>query len=809
MREKVVAGLLCLSVVLTAGMLCYGSDAQVKIPAAGHDPEDVANQILRLPFDETAGATMFADTSGFNYNGSCSGGTCPAAGQAGVHSSAMSFDGSDDFVQVPHYSAFDFGTTQDFTVMLWVKSGSPHAWGNLISNKSAWHWVTQGFIVAFWQDGATWTANIGDGVNEVHVEGGQINDNNWHHIAATFDRNGDLIIYQDFVEVGRSAISSVGSVSSLQPLSIGRLWDGSGYSPYGGLMDDVRVYSRALSSQEIFDAANVPAVVTSSADSGPGTLREKLAEIASTPITFSDDMTISLASQLIISRSVTVDGTGHTIAVSGSNTCQVFSIRGSSVNLSNLIIRDGYVSQCSGAYLEYYDMGAGVHMDSGANVRMTNCTITDNLNQACYGGGIYNGSSTLYMDNCTISNNTVSDFWGGGLYSLGGTNVIANSTFSGNIAGSGGAIMNDASYLSLQHCTLRNNANLSPYGAGAGIHNRNELSQSVVMNSIVADSSNGPNCGGLANIGGSSAGSLDDDGTCNGITGGFTQSSTLNLGTLGYYGGPTATIPLLPGSAAINAGTTSKCLTTDQRGVPRVDQCDSGAFESKGFTITRSGGDNQSATVNTRFWTPLLVTVTANDTIEPVNNGSVIFTPPGSGASAAIDTSPATISLGHASALAYANGTTGSYSVNAGIVGGNSTDFSLTNLPAIAPPPVGNGKNGTTAATFMKHTSDPDQIDVTYEADQCSASKAVIMYGSLGYFSNYTGCALNNAGNTGTATMDTSGLDNVWFNILWTNGTSGGHPGYGLTGGSDTARTWTAAGLGGVTADDQTHTTCP
>ena len=808
MKKNVATGRFFLFIAVIAVLFSFHAMTQVKATASHEDPEDVPDLILRLALDEASGATTFADSSGNGFNGSCSGGTCPAAGQVGASGSAVSFDGSDDFIQIPHDPALDFGATQDFTVMLWVKSGSPQAWGNLISNKSEWHWTTQGFIVALWQDGATWTANLGDGTNEVHVEGGQINDNAWHHLAATFDRDGYLIVYRDFVEINRASISGVGSVSSLQPVSIGRLWDGSTYSPYAGLTDNISIYNRALSPSEIREAAASPAIVTSPNDSGAGTLREKLSEIASSPITFSDDMTIYLSSPLGIGHPVTIDGTGHTVAVSGSGACQVFSIHGSTVNLSSLTVRDGYTSACN---MDHSDMGAGIHIDSGAVVTLTGCTITNNLNQACYGGGIHNDYSTLHMNNCTVSNNTVSDLWGGGLYTLMGTNVITNCTFSGNTAGSAGAIMNDASFVSLQHCTLRGNTNLDNYGAGAGIHNRNELSQTVMINSLVANSYNGPNCAGTIYTSGSSTGNLDDDGTCNSLIGNFTQSSNLNLGGLGYYGGPTATIPLLPGSAAIDAGTVSGCSAADQRGILRVDQCDVGAFESKGFIVTKTGGDNQSATVTTRFWAPLAVSVTANDTIEPVNGGSVTFTPPASGAGATIDTSPAAITAGRASVLATANSTTGTYGVTAG-VGGTAVpvSFTLTNTPPDSPPPVGNGRNGTTAATFIKSASDPDIIDVTYDASHCSDQKAVILYGSIGNFSaGYAGCSSYDAGNLGSATMDTTGSSNVWFNIIWTSATTGGHPGYAFSGSSDVARTWISAGFGGITVDDQSHGTCP
>ena len=58
-----------------------------------------------------------------------------------------------------------------------------------------------------------------------------------------------------------------------------------------------------------------------------------------------------------------------------------------------------------------------------------------------------------------------------------------------------------------------------------------------------------------------------------------------NLGPLAANGGPTQTMALLPGSAAIDAGESpclganGQVLSTDQRGLPRGTPCDIGAFE--------------------------------------------------------------------------------------------------------------------------------------------------------------------------------------------------------------------------------------
>ena len=125
------------------------------------------------------------------------------------------------------------------------------------------------------------------------------------------------------------------------------------------------------------------------------------------------------------------------------------------------------------------------------------------------------------------------------------------------------------------------------------------------------------------------------------------------------------------------------------------------------------------------------------------------------------------------------------------------------------PPPVGNGKAGTTATTFTKNASTPQQVDVTYDATHCTGERAVILYGTIGSYSGYVGCAQTNAGNTGTTTVNTTGLDNVWFNIVWANGTTAGNPGNGYNGTADVPRTWPAAGRCGITQDDAGHATCP
>lgn len=217
--------------------------------------------------------------------------------------------------------------------------------------------------------------------------------------------------------------------------------------------------------------------------------------------------------------------------------------------------------------------------------------------------------------------------------------TVTNSTLSGNIASLGGGIVN------YWTATLRN---------------------SIITNST------GGNCLGS---GTSSSNSLADDASCYATVATATE---LKLGTLGDYGGPTQTIPLLAGSVAID-GTGSNCPATDQRGMTRTSTCDIGAYErGAAATLTTTGGTPQTAAINTAFAAPLTAKVV--DSLGTALDGvSVTFTGPGSGAGITASGSVDTDASGIASYPVTANGTAGPYTVTA-TVDALSADFNLTNI---------------------------------------------------------------------------------------------------------------------------------
>jgi len=314
-------------------------------------------------------------------------------------------------------------------------------------------------------------------------------------------------------------------------------------------------------------------------------------------------------------------------------------------------------------------------VDASGDLTLDKLTVKNGNISANYGGGVYN-NGILKITNSTFSGNSTG--LGGGGVSNRNTLTITNSTFSGNSAGGGGGVFNDTGTTTITNSTFSGNS----ASGGGGISN---YGTAELKNTIVANSTSGGDCSGTITA---DTFNLDSDDSC----GGATQKTSLeiNLGALGNYSGSTQTFALLPGSAAIDAGDDTVCddnpgpNNLDQRGVSRVGNgaaCDVGAYESRGFTLTKTGGDNQSTGVNTMFTDPLSVTL--NETGGSVLSGATIaFTAPSSGASITSTNETAlTNASGIASISATANGTAGSYNVTASAVGASSVDLALSNNP--------------------------------------------------------------------------------------------------------------------------------
>jgi hypothetical protein len=381
------------------------------------------------------------------------------------------------------------------------------------------------------------------------------------------------------------------------------------------------------------------------------------------------------------------------------------------------------------------DTGGGLY--NRGSTTLTNCTVSNNSTKGGGCGGLFN-RGTASLTNCTISGNAASGGHGGGLYN-GGTASLTNCTISGNSTssnlplGTGGGLANEWS-LTLTACTVSGNS--AKYGGGLANDGTATLTDTIVAgNTDHAFHAN--DIGGSRNVTGSYnlIGSGGAGGLTNGTNGNIVLTSPTNLGLapLGNYGGPTQTMALLPGSAAIGEGTAVGGVTTDQRGEPLdAPNPDIGAFQSQGFTITAAPGSTpQATTAGTAFANPLAVTITANDSNEPIGGGIITFTAPSQGASATLSATTATIDAsGVAQVTAAANSIGGSYSVTASAANSAATtSFVLTNIaqPAfssLAGPTIAYGTPSVTlSGTILAgSTAPPGTVSVKVGGNTQSAA---------------------------------------------------------------------------------------
>lgn len=272
------------------------------------------------------------------------------------------------------------------------------------------------------------------------------------------------------------------------------------------------------------------------------------------------------------------DSAANTMAAStpdtrGDNVYHVFDHSTISVGtgavLDSVTIRGGNANDAPSV-----TYGGAIYIASSSSPSLVNCTLVDNT--ASQGGAIYQSVGNLELRSCTIAFNSTTSL-GGGLRTAGGYTTIYNSTITHNSASAGGGIMN-YSDLRLFNCSLCYNESPAPkpggnppcsgircvFGYGGStpvtltncilwgnLHEPQILSLDVTATNCIVQNGLDPATMGppyftLTNI------SLEDP----------------LIVPFGNYGGPTWTVPTLPGSPAIDMGVATSD-TTDQRGFPR------------------------------------------------------------------------------------------------------------------------------------------------------------------------------------------------------------------------------------------------
>jgi len=224
--------------------------------------------VLALGFEEASGNPV-VDSSAAPMNGTISGATRVAAGKIGR---GLSFDGINDWVTVTDTAGSKLDLTTGMTLEAWVNPTVASGWETVVMKERGN--AGEGLLAyaLYARDGAPRSggtagpagylrANPVASTSDRGVRGATaVPMNAWTHLATTYDGT-NMRFYVNGVLVGTTAGSGSINVAN-GALRIG----GNNSAPLGqgeffkGLIDEVRVYNRALSAAEITTDMTTPVV---------------------------------------------------------------------------------------------------------------------------------------------------------------------------------------------------------------------------------------------------------------------------------------------------------------------------------------------------------------------------------------------------------------------------------------------------------------------------------------------------------------------------------------------------------------------
>jgi len=186
------------------------------------------------------------------HNGTVSGATFTAYAAPLGGTQAAKFDGVDDEIVVPDDASLDFGPADEMTLSLWFRKTASPAIYHLLGKRNP---VTREMNYQLARDAGGIHFNSQGGRVDTSVSDVPLGV--WTHVAATYDGT-TLRLYVNGTQASSKAVSGA-IVTTTGALRIGgnTIWG----EYFSGLIDEVRVYERALTATEIAadrDRAVVP-----------------------------------------------------------------------------------------------------------------------------------------------------------------------------------------------------------------------------------------------------------------------------------------------------------------------------------------------------------------------------------------------------------------------------------------------------------------------------------------------------------------------------------------------------------------------
>ena len=226
--------LLCVSLMVISLMFVGTGSAEI----------DFKTCVGMWLFDEGRGDEA-EDSSGLGNNAMIQGG---AKWVDGKFDKALSLDGSDDYVEIPHDDSLNVGA--EHTIALWFQLDKPPAGGMAVVTKDDW-------APGFWWDGGRIRHHTHDPDGTLHfIDAPWKPDTDWHHVAVTWDGD-EFGVYLDADQIGSGITTPNLGRNPLtdKPVLIGIYLATGQHGKWGaffpGIIDDVVIFNTALDEDDI------------------------------------------------------------------------------------------------------------------------------------------------------------------------------------------------------------------------------------------------------------------------------------------------------------------------------------------------------------------------------------------------------------------------------------------------------------------------------------------------------------------------------------------------------------------------------
>ncbi len=255
---------------------------------------NTTNLVAQWNFNETSGTTA---TSAGSCGTSCNGTLTSFANTSSQDATPMSgwtyenrleygadgdgslmFDGTDDYAEVANNSTYNFNTNDNFTISFWANIPTTQTNTSAFENSIIEKWTNTGpYPFAIRLSNQTNTANGRihvlryDGTNAPQLSSNRsVNDNQWHQV--NFVKNGStLYLYVDGTLENTAIDTTVSTTQNSANLTFGRRSGSDSYN-FKGIIESPKIYSRALSADEInsnYQAGNIEFQTRTGSDTTP------------------------------------------------------------------------------------------------------------------------------------------------------------------------------------------------------------------------------------------------------------------------------------------------------------------------------------------------------------------------------------------------------------------------------------------------------------------------------------------------------------------------------------------------------------